>query len=85
VLLDGTKLDGPAGARQVLLARQDQFIKTVADKLMVYALGRPVEYFDRPALRTILRDAAPANYTWSSLIVGIANSMPFQYQTRGAE
>jgi mono/diheme cytochrome c family protein len=85
VLLDGTKLDGPVGARQVLLARQDQFVKTVADKLMVYALGRPVEYFDRPALRTILRDAAPANYTWSSLIVGIANSMPFQYQTRGAE
>ncbi len=85
VLLDGTRLDGPVGARQVLLARQDQFIKTVTDKLMVYALGRPVEYFDRPALRTILRDAEPAKYTWSSLIVGIANSMPFQYQTKGAE
>jgi hypothetical protein len=85
VLLDGTKLDGPAGARQVLLERKDQFIKTVADKLMVYALGRPVEYFDRPALRAILRNAAPNNYTWSSLIVGIVNSTPFQYQTKGAE
>ena len=57
-LLDGTKLDGPAGVRQVLLARSDQFVSTVTEKLMVYALGRPVEYYDRPALRKITTEAA---------------------------
>ncbi len=85
VLLDGTKLDGPTGVRQVLLTRQDQFVQTVSEKLMVYALGRPIEYHDRPSLRKVLREAAPSNYTWSSVILGIANSMPFQFQTRGVD
>lgn len=85
VLLDGTKLDGPAGVRQVLLARREQFIKTVSEKLMVYALGRPVEYYDKPALRKVLREAAAKDNTWSSIVLGVVNSMPFQYQMRGAE
>jgi mono/diheme cytochrome c family protein len=85
VLLDGTKLDGPTGVQQVLQARRDQFVKTVSEKLMVYALGRPVEYYDRPALRKITTEAAAHDNRWSSVILGIVNSMPFQYQSKGAE
>ena len=85
VLLDGTKLDGPAGVQQVLQARGDQFVKTVSEKLMVYALGRPVEYYDRPALRKVTTEAAAHDNRWSSVILGIVNSMPFQYQSKGAE
>jgi hypothetical protein len=84
-LLDGTKLEGPAGVRKVLLARGDQFVATVSEKLMVYALGRPVEYYDRPALRKITKEAAANANRWSSVILGVVNSMPFQYQMKGAE
>ena len=84
-LLDGTKLDGPAGVRKVLLSRGDQFVNTVTEKLMVYALGRPVEYYDRPALRKLSREAAAHDNRWSSAILGVVNSMAFQYQMKGAE
>ena len=84
-LLDGTKLDGPAGVRQVLLARRDQFVNTVSEKLMVYALGRPLEYYDRPALRKLTKESAANQNRWSSVILGVVNSMPFQYQMKGAE
>ena len=85
VLLDGTKIDGLSGVRQVLQSRSDQFVTTVSEKLMVYAIGRPVEYYDRPALRKITTQAAASNNRWSTLILGIVNSMPFQYQSKGAE
>ncbi len=85
VLLDGTKIEGPAGVQQVLQARREQFVKTVSEKLMVYALGRPVEYYDRPALRKVTTQAAANSNRWSSVILGIVNSMPFQYQSKGAE
>ena len=84
-LLDGTKLEGPAGVRKLLMARSDQFISTVTEKLMVYALGRPVEYFDRPALRKVTKEAAAHENRWSSIILGVVNSMPFQYEMKGAE
>jgi hypothetical protein len=84
-LLDGTKLDGPAGVRRVLISRKNQFVDTVAEKLMVYALGRPVEYYDHPILRSITRDASAHDQRWSSLILGIVKSLPFQYQMRGVE
>ena len=84
-LLDGTKLEGPAGVRKVLLSKSDQFVSTVSEKLMVYALGRPVEYYDRPALRKITKDATAHENRWSSVILGVVNSMPFQYQMKGAE
>ena len=71
--------------RKVLLARGDQFVATVSEKLMVYALGRPVEYYDRPALRKITKEAAANANRWSSVILGVVNSMPFQYQMKGAE
>ena len=78
VLPDGTRIDGPAGLRQVLLDRKDQFVTTATERLLTYALGRGVESFDMPAVRKIVRDAAPTDYRWSSLITGIVNSVPFQ-------
>ena len=78
VLPDGTRIDGPAGLRQVLLDRKDQFVTTATERLLTYALGRGVEPFDMPAVRKIVRDAAPTDFRWSSLIGGIVNSVPFQ-------
>jgi hypothetical protein len=77
-LPDGSAFDGPAGLRNLLAAEPDRFAAAVTEKLLIYALGRGVEYYDRPAIRRILRDAKPAGYTWSSLITGIVRSTPFQ-------
>ena len=77
-LPDGTTFDGLAGLRDVLLARQDEFVTTVAEKLLTYALGRGIEHYDRPAIRAIVRDAAADGYRWSSLVLGVARSLPFQ-------
>jgi beta-lactamase regulating signal transducer with metallopeptidase domain len=82
-LADGTKLEGPTGIRQVLLARRDMVVQNITQKLMTYGLGREVMYYDLPAVRKIVREAAPLNHRWSSLILGVVNSMPFQY--RGGE
>jgi hypothetical protein len=60
-------------------------VHSVSEKLLVYALGRALEYYDRPALRKIAHDAAPQDHRWSSVILGIVNSMPFQNQMRGAD
>jgi hypothetical protein len=78
VLPDGTSIDGPVGLRQVLLTRKDQFVTTATERLLTYALGRGVEPFDMPAVRTIVRDAGRRDYRWSSLILGIVRSVPFQ-------
>jgi hypothetical protein len=77
-LSDGTKFVGPAGLRDILLAEPNRFVNTVADKLMTYALGRGLEYYDAPALRKIVKESAAKDYRWSSLIVGVVNSSPFQ-------
>jgi hypothetical protein len=78
VLPDGTKFDGPAGLREVLVAKQDMFVENFTEQLLTYALGRGVEEYDRPVLRQITRDATSENYRWSSIILGIVNSTPFQ-------
>jgi cytochrome c5 len=78
VLPDGTKFGGPDEFRLALLARRDEFVRTFTEKLMTYALGRAVAYSDMPAVRAIVREAAPSDYRWSSLIVGIVKSQPFQ-------
>ena len=78
VLPDGTKFDGPAGLRDVLYSRRDMFVETFAEGLLTYALGRGVEEYDRPVLRQIMREAASEDYRWSSVILGIINSAPFQ-------
>ena len=77
-LPDGTEFHGPAGLRTVVLERQDQFVDTVTEKLLSYALGRGPEHVDRPVIRRIARDAASDNYRWSSIIVGIVKSTPFR-------
>jgi uncharacterized protein DUF1592/uncharacterized protein DUF1588/uncharacterized protein DUF1587/uncharacterized protein DUF1585/uncharacterized protein DUF1595 len=78
VLPDGTQFHGPAELRKILLSHGDEFVMTVTDKLLTYALGRGTEYYDAPAVRKIVREAAPGDYSWSSLILGIVRSMPFQ-------
>jgi len=77
-LADGTKFNGPAELRKVLLDRPDLFVYVVTEKLFTYALGREVESYDAPAVRAVIREAGAANYPWSSLILGIVKSMPFQ-------
>jgi hypothetical protein len=77
-LPDGAKFNGPAELRDVLLSKPTQFASTVTEKLLTYALGRGVEYYDAPAVRKILRQAEPTEYRWSALIMGIVKSDPFQ-------
>jgi Protein of unknown function (DUF1588)/Protein of unknown function (DUF1585)/Protein of unknown function (DUF1592) len=83
VLLDGTKVDGPRELRQALVAQKTQFVKTVTDKLLTYALGRGLEYYDAPTVRAIDRAAAADDYRWSSIILDIAKSASFQMRTAG--
>jgi len=73
----GAKIEGLAGLRALLLEHPEQFPRTVTEKLMSYALGRRLEYYDRPAVRKIVRDAAAQNYPWSSIILGIVESPNF--------
>jgi len=77
-LVDGTPLDGPGSLRQALLGRREAFVTTAAEKLLTYALGRRVEYFDMPAVRAIARDAARNGNRFSALVTGIVQSAPFQ-------
>jgi hypothetical protein len=78
MLPDGTKFDGPAELRRLLAGRRDEFVRTVIEKMLVYALGRGLEHDDMPTVRRIQRDAAGADYRWSSLIQSIVQSTPFQ-------
>jgi hypothetical protein len=78
VLPDGTQFNGPSGLREILVSQQEQFVETFTERLMTYALGRGVEYYDFPVVRKIRRDAAASDYSWSSIITGIVNSVPFQ-------
>jgi hypothetical protein len=78
VLLDGTKVDGPAALRRALVAQQEQFVRTVTGKLLTYAIGREMQYADGPAIRAIVRAAAADDYRWSSTILAIVKSPPFQ-------
>ena len=77
-LPDGSTFSGVAGLEQALLDRPEIFVGTLAEKLLTFALGRGVEHFDAPAIRKIVRDARAEDYRFSSLIVGIATSTPFQ-------
>ncbi|MSO19230.1 MAG: DUF1592 domain-containing protein [Acidobacteria bacterium] len=78
VLPDGAKFSGPAELRALLVSRGDEVVSATTRKLMTYALGRGLEYYDMPAVRSIVRAAAPGDYRWSSIIMGIVKSVPFQ-------
>jgi hypothetical protein len=77
VLLDGTKVDGPAALRGALLGQKDQFVRAVTGKLLLYALGRELDYHDAPAIRAIVRAASADGHRWSSTILAIVKSTPF--------
>ena len=81
VFPDGTRIDGMAGLRKALLHHPEEFIDTVAERLLMYAIGRNVQFFDRPAARAIVRQAAAGNYTFASLVMGVVKSQPFQMRT----
>ena len=78
VLPDGSPVDGPDGLRDQLLRAPEQFVTTVTEKLLMYALGRGVEHYDAPTVRAIVREAGDEAYSFSSIVLGIVNSTPFQ-------
>jgi hypothetical protein len=78
----GKDIKGLSGLRAFLLEDPEQFPRTVTEKLMAYALGRRVEYYDLPAIRKIVRDSAGQNYRWSSIIVGIVKSPAFLMRSK---
>ena len=82
---DGTAFDGPADLRGLLVRKPEQFATVVTEKLLTYALGRGVEYYDAPAVREITRAAAANDYGLASLIVGVVKSTPFQMRLARAE
>jgi Protein of unknown function (DUF1585)/Protein of unknown function (DUF1588) len=86
VFPDGTKFNGMAGLKKALLAHPEQFVSTVAERLLMFALGRNLQYYDAPAVRAIVREAAADNYKLSTLVLGVVKSAPFQMrQAQGVE
>jgi hypothetical protein len=75
---DGTRFDGAAGLRQFVKEHADEFVRTFTEKLLAYALGRPLTHADMPAVRTIVRQAAAEEYRWSALLLATVDSAPFQ-------
>jgi hypothetical protein len=82
VLADGTKVDGPVALRNALLARPEVFVGTLAEKLLIYALGRGLEPSDMPVVRAVVRNAAPQKYAMHEILLGIVRSVPFQMRTK---
>jgi mono/diheme cytochrome c family protein len=78
VFPDGATFDGVAGLKRELMRHPEQFAGTVAERLLMYAVGRNLQYYDAPAVRTVLREAAPSRYTLTSLVLGVVKSPPFQ-------
>ena len=77
-LPDGTEIDGIEGVKQLLLGDPERFVSAVTEKLLMYALGRNIQYYDRPAVRAIVQGAADENYTFAALVRGIVESVPFR-------
>jgi hypothetical protein len=78
LLPDGNTFDGPDGLQGLLLERPDDLVGTITEKLMRFALGRSLEYYDMPEVRAVVRAASVENYRWSSIILGVVESTPFQ-------
>jgi mono/diheme cytochrome c family protein len=83
-LADGSSVDGPVSLRRALMRRPEQFVGTMTEKLLTYALGRGLEYYDMPIVRSIARDSARNSYRFSSIVMGIVKSTPFQMKTAGS-
>jgi hypothetical protein len=82
VLADGSKVDGPAALREVILSRPDAFITILTERMMTYALGRGVEPADMPVVRKVVKSAAQQDYRFLSIVMGIVESAPFQMRTK---
>ena len=80
-LPDGTRFEGVVGLRKLLLSHRADFVRTLTDKMLAYAIGRSVEYYDLPVIRQVTRSAAPGDYRWSAVILGIVKSAPFTMGT----
>jgi len=85
VLANGTKIDGVASLRDLLMQNSEQFVRVMTEKLLTYALGRGVEDQDMPLVRSIVRGAAGGNYRFSTLVLGVVKSAPFQNNIKGAD
>jgi hypothetical protein len=81
-LIDGTRIDGAQDLRRMLLDHSDSFVTSASEKLLTYALGRRIEYFDQPSVRRIVSDARREDYRFSSLVLGVVESVPFQMKVR---
>jgi hypothetical protein len=84
-LYDGQKVDGPVALRQWLVGYSPQFVRMFTEKMMTYALGRGVEYYDMPAIRAIARDAARENNRFSSIVLAVTKSAQFQMRVKAAD
>lgn len=78
LLPDGAAFNGRKGLENLILDRPTDFVATVTEKLLTYALGRGVEYYDMPTVRSIVRQSEQEDFSWSSLILGVVKSAPFQ-------
>jgi hypothetical protein len=85
VFPEGTKFEGIPGLKRELLRQPEQFVATVAERLLMYAVGRNLQYYDAPTVRAVIRDAEAANYTLASLVLGVVKSRPFQMREAGGE
>jgi mono/diheme cytochrome c family protein len=82
-LVDGTAIDGPASLRKAMLGRSNAFVGSMTEKLLMYGVGRELKYYDMPAVRTVMRDAAKNRYRFSDLVLGIVKSPAFQMRVTG--
>ena len=83
-LTDGTVVDGPASLRAALLSRSDAFVTTITEKLLTYALGRRLEYYDMPTVRAIVKTARAQDDRFSAYVLGVVQSEPFRSKVKGA-
>jgi hypothetical protein len=84
-LLDGTRVNGVVELKKALMKQPDRFVETFTEKLMTFALGRGLAYYDMPSVRTIVRNSARNNFRFSSIVTGIVSSTPFQMRARSTE
>jgi hypothetical protein len=85
VMYDGTPVHGPADVREFLVKHSDQFVRNVTEKMLTYATGRGVEYYDMPVVRSIVHAAEEDDYRFTSLILGVVNSQPFRMNMKAGE
>src|SRR5437868_15434226 len=79
---DGTKVSEPVSLIEALMKHPDQFFNTMTEKMLTYALGRGLEYYDMPVVRSIVKDSAKSNYRFTTLVMDIVKSPPFQMKKK---